>query len=346
MGQLSSMEVEQLIRKLPKAEQHIHIVGSTKPQTLLWLAEDGGLDKPFKTSTDVQNFFHFTSFPQFINVYSTVVDCITKENQFERITCEMLESEAKCNVQYVEASFSPLDHVLRGLDYGKMLDATNKGIDRARMEFAIDCNIRIDLVRNYGPEKGMEVLDWVESKNDNIISVDLGGSEERFPAKPYKSVYQRAKKMDLHLVAHAGEAAGPDSIWQALTELEVEHIGHGVTAIHEPLLMEHLKKRNIAIEACPTSNVRTQVIHEIKNHPIKVFNDLGLAVTVNTDDPSIFATDMNNEYLQLHHQLGFTLQELFKLSLNAVNSSFLSEESKSKMRKSFMKTYHRILNEE
>ena len=99
-------------------------------------------------------------------------------------------------------------------------------------------------------------------------------------------------------------------------------------------------------EACPTSNVRTRVVHTIKNHPIKVFNDIGLTVTVNTDDPSMFGTDMNKEYLQLHHQLGFSLQQLFKFSLNAVNSSFLPEESKSKMRKSFMKTYNRILNEE
>ena len=340
------MEVEKLIRKLPKAEQHIHIVGSTRPETLMWLAEDGGLDKPFKTSREAQDFFQFASFPQFIKVYSTVVDCITKENQFERITYEMLESEAHCNVQYVEASLSPLDHVLRGLDYGKMLDATNRGVIRARMDFAIECNLRIDFVRNYGPEKAMKVLDWVESKDDNIISVDLGGSEERFPAKPYKSVYQRARKMGFHLVAHAGEAAGPDSVWQAVTELEVEHIGHGVTAIHEPRLMEHLKKRNIAIEACPTSNVRTRVIHSIIDHPIKAFNKFGLAVTVNTDDPSIFETDMDNEYLQLHYELGFSLQELFKLSLNAVNSSFLPQKSKSKMRKSFMNTYDHVLNEE
>ena len=340
------MEVEPLIRKLPKAEQHVHIVGSTRPETLLWLVEKGGLDKPFKTLMDVQNFFRYTSFRHFINVYSTVVDCITDEDQFERITYEMLESDAQCNVQYVEASFSALDHVVRGLDYGKMLDAINRGINRARMEFGIECNVRVDLVRNYGPEKGMEVLDWIESKSDNIVSIDLGGSEERFPAKPYKSVYQRARKMGLHLVAHAGEAAGPDSIWQAVTELEVEHVGHAVAAIHEPKLMEHIKKRNITIEACPTSNVRTQVVSAIKNHPIRVFHNLGLAVTVNTDDPSMFETDMNDEFLQLYHKLGFSLHELFNLSLNAVNSSFLSKESKSKMRKSFMKTFDRILDQE
>ena len=340
------MEIEQLIKKLPKVEQHIHIVGSIRPETLLWLAEEGSLDKPFKTPTDAQRFFQYKSFPQFIDVYCTVVDCITKESQFERITYEMLESDAKCNVKYVEASFSAPDHVLRGLDYGKMLDAINRGINRARMDFGIECNVRVDLVRNYGPERGMEVLDWIKSKNDNIMSIDLGGSEERFPAKPYKSVYQRARNMGLHLVAHAGEAACAESIWQAVDELGVEHIGHGVTAINEPELLEHLKKRSITIETCPTSNLRTRVVRTLKSHPIKAFYDLGLTVTVNTDGPSMFGTDMNNEYLQLHRQLGFSLSELFNLSLNAVNSSFIQEESKSKMRESFIKTYNRVIDEE
>jgi adenosine deaminase len=340
------MEVEQLIRKLPKVEQHVHIVGSIRPETLLWLTKEGDLDRLFRTPRDTQRFFQYKSFPQFIDVYCTVVDCITKESQFERITYEMLESDARCNVRYVEASFSAPDHVLRGLDYGKMLDAINRGIQRARMDFGIECNVRVDLVRNYGPEKGMEVLDWIESKSDNVVSIDLGGSEERFPAKPYKLVYQRARNMGLHLVAHAGEAAGAESIWQAVNELEVERIGHGVTAINEPMLLEHLKKRSVTIEMCPTSNVRTRVVRSLKSHPIKVFHDFGLTVTVNTDDPSMFGTDMNNEYLQLQHQLGFSLSELFKLSLDAVNSSFLPEESKSKMRESFIKTYNCMLDEE
>jgi aminodeoxyfutalosine deaminase len=174
----------------------------------------------------------------------------------------------------------------------------------------------------------------------------LGGSEERFPAKPYKSVYQRARSMGLHLVAHAGEAAGAESIWQAVDELGVERIGHGVTAVSEPKLLEHLKKRSIVIETCPTSNVKTRVVRTLKSHPIKVFHDLCLTVTVNTDDPSMFGTNMNNEYLQLHRQLGFSISELFKLSLNAVNSSFLSEEMKSKMRESFVKSYNRMIDEE
>ena len=339
------MNIEELIRALPKAEQHVHIVGSTKPETLLWLAEEGSIEKPYKTLEDARRFFQYRNFPHFISIYSTVVDCITNEDQFERITYEMLECDARCNVQYVEASFSAPDHVLRGLDYGRMLDAINRGISCAHIDFGIECNLRIDLVRNYGPDIGMEVLDWIESKNDNIVSIDIGGSEERFPPKPFAPVYLRAKKMGLHLVAHAGEAAGPESIWEAVKDLSVEHIGHGIAAHNDPKLMDYLLKQGITIEACPISNVKTGVVSSLKKHPIRTFFERSLKVTVNTDDPSMFGTNMNNEHLGLHRKLDFTIPELFKLSLNAIDSSFLPKERKIHMHESFIKEYQRLLND-
>jgi adenosine deaminase len=273
-----------------------------------------------------------------------VVDCIIKEDQFERITYEMLESDAKCNVRYVEASFSAPDHVLRGLEYGRMLDAINRGIQRARLDFGIECNLRIDLVRNYGPETGMKVLDWIENKDDNIVAIDIGGSEDLFPPKNYGSVYQRAREMGLHLVAHAGEAAGVESVWDAVRYLNVERIGHGVAARNDPTLMKYLREQGIAIEACPISNVRTGVVASLRDHPVREFFDQGLKVTANSDDPSMFETDMNNEYLQIHRELGFTVSELFKLSLNAVDSSFLPEEKRARLRERFMKEYAALLS--
>jgi adenosine deaminase len=340
------MAAESLIRKLPKVEQHIHIVGSTRPQTLLWLAEQGDIERSFKTPGDANRFFKYHDFPHFISVYSTVVDCITKESQFERITYEMLECDASCNVRYVEASFSAPDHVLKGLDYSWMIDAINRGISRARLDFGIECNLRIDLVRNYGPKTGMEVLDWIESKNDNIVSVDIGGSEERFPPKPFAPVYRRAKTMGLHLVAHAGEAAGPQSVWEAIRELHVEHVGHGLAASTDPGLMDCLRKRGVTVEMCPVSNVKTRVVASLRRHPVRTFFEGGLRVTVNTDDPSMFGTDMNNEYLQLYRQLNFTVPELFRLSLYGVDCSFLPEETRIKMRESFIKEYNRLAGEE
>jgi len=338
------MDVDKLIRALPKVEQHVHIVGSTRPETLLWLAEEGGLEKPFNTLKEARRFFRYRDFPHFITIYSTVVDCITQEDQFERITYEMLDNDARCNVRYVEASFSAPDHVRKDLDYGLMLDAINRGIDRAHRDFAIECNLRIDLVRNYGPNAGMEVLDLIEDKGDNIVSIDIGGSEERFPPKPFAPVYRRARDMGLHLVAHAGEAAGPESIWEAVRYLDVERIGHGLAASQDPELMSFLLERGITIEMCPVSNLRTRVVSSLKRHPIRTFMEKGLKVTVSTDDPSMFNTDMNNEYLQLHRHLKFTVPELLKLSLNAVESSFLSEERKISMHESFMKEYQRLLD--
>jgi len=337
------METEELIKALPKAEQHIHIVGSTRPETLLWLVEQGGKDSPYRTLEDVRQFFRYRDFLHFISIYSTVVDCITEEDQFERITYEMLEDDARCNVRYVEASFSAPDHVRKGLDYGLTLDAINRAIGRARRDFDIECNIRIDLVRNYGPETGMEVLDWIEMKGDNIVSIDIGGSEEGFPAKPYAPVYRRAKEMGLHLAAHAGEAAGSESIWDAVKYLNVERIGHGVAARLDPELMNYLRDRDIAVEACPISNVKTGIVPSLRAHPIRAFFDRGLTITVNSDDPSMFGTDMNNEYLQLHRELDFAIPELFRLSLNAVDSSFLPEKRKGRLRESFIEEYGKLM---
>lgn len=338
------MSVEALIKALPKVEQHVHIVGSTRPETLLWLLKEGGIKRRFVTVNDVRRFFQYRDFPHFINVYGTVFRCITQEDQFERITYEMLEDEARCNVRYVEASFSAPDHVNEGLDYELMLDAINRGVYHAHRDFGIQCNLRIDLVRNYGPDVGMQVLDWIENKRDNIVSIDIGGSEEKFPPKPFAHVYQRAKQMGLHLVAHAGEAAGPKSIWDAIKYLKIERIGHGVTAKQDPELVDYLLNQGIAIEMCPTSNLRTGVVQSPESHPIRDFFEKGINVTVNTDDPSMFNTDMNNEYSLLHRQLNFTFSELFRLTLNALDSSFIPETQKAQLRESFKREYQKLMD--
>ena len=332
-----------LIRALPKVEQHLHIVGATRPETLLWLVEDGDIDAPYRTIEEVENFFQYSDFDHFISVYSAVMRSIVDEDQFERITYEMLEDEHGCNVRHMEASFSAPDHVRLGLDYGEMLDAINRGVRRAKRDFGIECVLRIDMVRNYGPEVGMEVLDWIEGKGDNIVSVDIGGSEGEFPPEPYVPVYGRAREMGLRLAAHAGEAAGPESVWGAVRHLGVERVGHALAARDDPRLMDYLKEGGVTIEACPVSNVRTGAIPTVGEHPIREFQSRGIRVTVNSDDPSMFETDMNNEYIQLHRHLGFTVQELFGLSLDAVDSSFLPEKERERLREAFVEEYRILL---
>lgn len=336
------MSAEEAIKALPKLEQHVHIVGSVRPETFLWLIEDSGLDLPYETVEDLKGFYSYSGFPHFLEVYSEVNDSITRESHYERITYEMMESQAACNVRHVEALFSAWDHVRRGLDYGLMVDAINRGIRRAERDLGVTCTIRVDLVRNYGPKVGMKVLDLVEEKGDNVVAIDTGGSEHGYPPKPYGGCYRRAREMGLHTVAHQGEGAGVDYVWECVEHLDPERIGHCVAAGQDPKLMKLLARKGIAVESCPVSNLRTGAVRSWTEHPIRRFIEHGVKVSVSSDDPSMFGTDMNNEFLQLHRHLGFTLDELFQISLDSVETSFLEQEAKASMRRRFMDEYARL----
>lgn len=323
-----NVKPSEIITCLPKVELHVHILGTIRPQTLLDFIREGEFETTYSSASDIAELFRFQDFSHFISVYSQVVNYITREQQFERIAYEMLQDLAASNVRYVEISFSAPDHTKRELEFSAMLDAIWRGIRRAQQEWGIEADVRIDLVRNYGPESAMEVLDWIRERSDRIISVDIGGSEHKFPPKPFASVYREAREMDLHLVAHAGEAAGPESVWDAIRYLNVERIGHGTSAIHDSKLMDRIKELGIAIEACPVSNVRTGVVQSLSEHPVGDFYKRGLLVSVNSDDPSFFDTSITNEYTQLYDVLGFSLADLINITLNAVESSFLDEKRK------------------
>lgn len=336
------METVDAIRALPKIELHVHILGSIRPETLLSIIEMDKIAAPYTSVEQIVKRFKYTDFMNFIRAYMEIVEYIIDNQHFEQITYEMLENCAKSNVKYVEASFSPRDHIPMGLEFEGMVDAINRGIRRAKKDFGIEANIRVDIVRSSTFDQGMEILDWIERKPDNIIAVDLGGNESKDPPGPFAEHYKRATGIGLHRVAHAGEAAGPESIWDAIHSFDVERIGHGVTACQDSELVEYLKRKRIAIEMCPVSNLRTGVVESMQEHPIREFFDKRLLVTVNSDDPSLFNTSMDNEYIQLHEHLNFSLNELYQISMNGIQTAFINEGMKSKLRRQFSEKYIEI----
>ncbi|MDF1538419.1 MAG: adenosine deaminase [Candidatus Thorarchaeota archaeon] len=338
------MELEDAIKALPKAEHHVHLLGAIKPSTLMRAITETGIDSPYESIDDIERAFEFKNFAHFISVYKQTIDLITEEKYFEPMAYELLEKSKECNVKYVEISFSAPDHTRAGLDFELMMKAIERGVSRGYSDFGVKADIRIDIVRSYGLKSAMESLDLIESRPDGIVSIDIGGSEKEHPPEPYSVVYDRAREMGLHTVAHAGEAAGPHSIWGAVKHLGVERIGHGVAAIHDETLMTYLEEKGVTIESCPVSNVRTKVVSSLREHPIRTFFDRGLSLTVNSDDPTFFETDMNNEYIQLNQVLGFTLQELFQISLNAIQCSFIDEATKQRMDVEFRNEYSRVLD--
>jgi adenosine deaminase len=170
-------------------------------------------------------------------------------------------------------------------------------------------------------------------KEMRIVGIGIGGSEHDFPPEPYREVYQEARKLGLRTTAHAGEAAGPESIWGALRALEVDRIGHGTRAVEDPALVDHLREKRIPIEMCPISNLRTGVVSEVARHPLRAFFDRGLLVSVNTDDPRMFGTSLEAEYLALAEHQGFRLDEIRRLVENAIDSTWAGESTRARLRR-------------
>ncbi|MFW9978612.1 MAG: adenosine deaminase [Candidatus Thorarchaeota archaeon] len=336
------MDISEAIRLLPKVEQHVHILGSIRPATLMRALDESGIESEFSSLEELEKQFIFRDFQHFLSVYLQAIQAVRREKYFETMVFELLETSKQCNVKYVEMSFSAADHIEMGLDFERMMKAIEKGIERGKKAFGVISDIRIDLVRGFGLENAMGVLDLIEERPEGIVSIDLGGPEKEYPPDIYIDAYRRAKEMGLHLVAHAGEAVGPESIWSALRNLGVERIGHGVSAIRDRVLMENLRDRGITIETCPVSNIRTKVVESMENHPIRAFFDAGISISVNSDDPSFFNTDMNNEFLQLSSVLGFSLDDLFRISLDTIDTSFLDPKVKERLNKQSRNEYEHI----
>jgi adenosine deaminase len=256
---------------------------------------------------------------------------------------EVLRSLSAENIRYVEAHYSPGDYYMQRLKTAGITESVLAGVERARADFGIRCGLIIDLVRDHGPEVGMIRLNEATPYlGKGVIGVGIGGSEQEFPPGAYAGVYRAARDRGFHLTAHAGEAAGPESIVGAVMELGAERIGHGVRAYEDPEVVALLRAREIPLEMCIISNVRTGVIKSVAEHPVRDYFDGGLFITVNSDDPVMFNTTLTDEYLALAGELGFSHDEIKQIVLNGVRASFLPEKERGELLTEFETEFERL----
>lgn len=256
---------------------------------------------------------------------------IREYDDFTFLASAVARDLAAQNVRYVEAFHSPGDfHMLHGLEVPRITEAVRKGLDAHRD--AIEVRLIADLTRDFGPERGAGWLEELaQSQELRIVGIGIGGSEHRHPPEPYARVFERARELGLRTTAHAGEAAGPESIWGAINALKVDRIGHGTRAFEDPALVDFLLERQLPLEMCPISNLRTGVVSELTAHPIRPLFDRGLLVSVNTDDPKMFDTSLNKEYEALTEALDFTWDELKALGAKAVESTWADDTTKKRL---------------
>lgn len=320
---------------LPKVELHVHLEGAI-PHTALWeLIQKYGGDPSVPDLEALSRRFEYRSFSHFIRTWSWKNRFLREYEDFTLIAEVTAKDLAAQNIRYAEMFFSPSLFVRRGLQVQKLTEAVRTGLDRAA---GITVALIADLVRDYGPKSEAGTLAKLkEVKDQGVIGIGIGGSEGKFPPEPFEPVYREARRAGFHTNAHAGEAAGPKSIWGAIERLQVERIGHGTRAYEDPSLVEYLTEMQIPLEMCPISNVRTGVVDKLANHPIRRYFEQGVAVTVNTDDPKMFGTSLAKEYRSLAEECGFSKREICRLILAAIESSWLPADRRQSLQQSIAK---------
>jgi adenosine deaminase len=319
--------------QIPKVELHLHLEGAI-PTTTLWeLVQKYGGDPAIPDIESLKRMFTYRDFPHFIETWVWKNGYLRTYDDFTFIAEGVARDLAAQNIRYVEAFFSPSDFARHGLKTQELTRAIRAGLARVQ---GIEIALVADFVRDSGPERAAITLAEVnEVKELGVIGVGIGGSEQKFPPEPFKEVYAQARKFGFHTSAHAGEAAGATSIWGAICALDVERIGHGTRAEEDPRLLDYLAEKQIPLEMCPLSNVRTGVTSSIDEHPIRCYYKRGLVVTVNTDDPKMFGNSLAEEYRLLETRLGFSREEIRGLVLQGIQASWLPQDRKQQLCREF-----------
>lgn len=337
------MNLHAFIRQMPKVELHVHLEGSIQPATLLTLAERNHVPLPVNDLEGLRSFYHFADFDHFIRVYITISGCLKTVADFDLIAYELGSEMARQRILYAEVTFTPHTNVVNtGLPFDEIMAGLNAGRLRAQAEFGVEMRWVLDIVRD-DPDSRHQVAEWAISAQDQgVVGLGLGGTERDHPPEWFADVYAVAREAGLHSVPHAGEVAGPASVWKALETLGAERIGHGVRSVEDPDLVAYLREHQVPLEVCPTSNVCLGTYGSYAEHPLRELWEEGLYITVNSDDPPMFNTDLVREYEVLVDQMGFTGQELERLSLNALQASFLPQERKAALEQSFVSEFAQL----
>jgi adenosine deaminase/aminodeoxyfutalosine deaminase len=325
-------EIETFIRRLPKAELHLHLEGTILPSTLVELSARHNAN--LLTLAEAEAVYHFEDFSGFMNAFKAVTGLLLDPEDYELAAWRMMEHLAAQGVVHAEVYISVgVIYVWRNHDplaFDPIFAALERARERAARELGLSIFWIFDAVRHFTVEQAERVfLKAAELKpaHPSIIGIGLGGDERRTGSEPFRALFVQAREAGLRLTNHAGETTGPEAIWEALS-IGSERIGHTTSALQDAALVQELKARGVPLELCPTSNVRTGVCSSFATHPLRRLFDLGLIVTLNSDDPAFFGSDLANEFLLAHTEQKFTRDELRQLARHSIRASFLPAQEK------------------
>lgn len=327
------MSLADFIAGLPKAELHVHHVGSASPRIVAELAaRHPGAGVPSDPAR-LEEFFTFRDFAHFIEVYLAVVDLVRTPEDLRLLTYEVAREMAEGqNLRYAELTCTPYTSVLRGIHVRDYTEAIEDARVAAERDFGLVLRWIYDIPGESGIPAADATLEYaLEHRTDALVGFGLGGPEIGVPRAQFREHFEKARAAGLHSVPHAGETTGPETIWESLRLLGAERIGHGCSAAQDPELLDHLAATGIVLEVCPTSNIATRAVDRIEEHPLRDFVDAGVTVTINSDDPPMFATTLNQDYEVAAGLLDLDERGVADLARAAVAASYAPDDVKARI---------------
>lgn len=335
------MKSKSFIAALPKAELHLHLEGAVDPRTLAELSQrhNTPLITPNEgyntagsgdilTEEDVRRLYSYKDFNGFLMAFKAVTERLRTPEDYELITYRLMQKLAQQNVLHAEVYVSVGVVHWRGQEFEPLFEGLESGRKRGERDFGVSLLWIFDAARNFGVEAAQRVFDLAARlQGRNVVGIGIGGIEQQASAESFKDAYKKASAEGLRLTAHAGETMGPESIWAALN-IGVERIGHGLSASRDPELIEVLAQKQVPIEVCISSNLRTGVCARLSQHPVRNLFDHGVMITLNTDDPEMFQTSLSQEYDLTRKEFGFSEDQLREVARNSFEASFLAPSKK------------------
>ncbi len=316
------------IRRLPKTDLHVHLDGSLRLSTILELAAEDGIALPASTPAELAEAMHAGkntgSLTEYLKAFDITLRVLQTESALTRAAYELGEDAAAEGVRYMEVRYAPMLHTQRSLALTKVVEAVLEGLRQAQDEFGIHSNVIICGIRNISPESSLEMAELaVAYKNRGVVGFDLAGAEYDHPAKHHRDAFQLIRNNNINCTIHAGEAYGPESIKQAIHVCGAHRIGHGCRLREDGDLLHYITDHRVPLECCPSSNVQTGAVRDLRSHPLKFYQDLGVRVTVNTDNRLITDTTVSKELHIVHTEMDVAWPSLKSILLNGFKSAFL-----------------------
>ena len=323
-------EIIELIKKIPKAELHLHIEGSLEPDLMFKLAKRNNIKIPFKSVNEVKTAYNFYDLQSFLDIYYQGAQVLIKEQDFFDLTWSYMLKCKEDNIVHTEIFFDPQTHTDRGIEFDLVINGIYAALNKAKQELGLSSKIIMCFLRHLDEESAFKTLDQALIHKNKIAGVGLDSSEVEHPPRKFKRVFKKASEKNFLTVAHAGEEGPPEYIWEALDILKVKRIDHGVQCLKDTKLVQKLRNEQIPLTICPLSNIKLRVFEKLQDHNLKRLLDKGLMVMINSDDPAYFGGYLNSNLIECQKALNLSKADVKKLAINSFKSSFLKEDEKKK----------------